>query len=121
MARSFLLLLVALWLSNVPRAHAQSPVQASCRDDYAGMIDGNVVQPEPANVKIDTNCTIRNYPGGMSTNFSFDSLRPLSHHVRGHATRRSREQLRPQARRSHTAEWLSFIERRSQGAARDAR
>jgi hypothetical protein len=50
MARSFLLLLVALWLSNVPRAHAQSPVQASCRDDYAGMIDGNVVQPEPANV-----------------------------------------------------------------------
>ena len=81
MARSFLLLLVALWLSNVPRAHAQSPVQASCRDDYAGMIDGNVVQPEPANVKIDINCTIRNYPGGMSTNFSFDNNDPTPYLV----------------------------------------
>jgi uncharacterized repeat protein (TIGR01451 family) len=77
MARSTLLLLVlALWLGNVSLAHAQSPVQFSCRDDFAGLIDGNVVQPAPSNVKLDTNCTIRNYPGGMSTNFSFDNNDP---------------------------------------------
>jgi uncharacterized repeat protein (TIGR01451 family) len=79
--RTLLLLLLALWLGNVSLAHAQSPVQASCRDDYAGVIDGNVVQPEPANVKIDTNCTIRNYPGGMSTNFSFDNNDPTPYLV----------------------------------------
>jgi len=77
MGRSFLLvLLMLLGLGNLSPAHAQNPVQASCRDDYAGLIDGNVVQPAPANVKLDTNCTIRNYPGGMSTNFSFDNNDP---------------------------------------------
>ena len=81
MVRRTLLLLLALWLGNASLAHAQSPVQASCRDDYAGVIDGNVVQPEPANVKIDTNCTIRNYPGGMSTNFSFDNNDPTPYLV----------------------------------------
>jgi large repetitive protein len=73
MARRTILLLLALWLGHASIAHAQSPVQFSCRDDFAGLIDGNVVQPAPSNVKLDTNCTIRNYPGGMSTNFSFDN------------------------------------------------
>ena len=73
MVRRIILLLLALWLGQASIAHAQSPVQFSCRDDFAGLIDGNVVQPEPSNVKLDTNCTIRNYPGGMSTNFSFDN------------------------------------------------
>jgi large repetitive protein len=76
MARRILLLLLALWLGNASVAHAQNPVQASCLDDYAGVIDGNFVQPAPSNVKLDTNCTIRNYPGGMSTNFSFDNNDP---------------------------------------------
>ena len=73
MVRRIILLLLALWLGQASIAHAQSPVQFSCRDDFAGLIDGNVVQPAPSNVKLDTNCTIRNYPGGMSTNFSFDN------------------------------------------------
>jgi len=73
MARRTILFLLALWLGQGSIAHAQSPVQFSCRDDFAGLIDGNVVQPAPSNVKLDTNCTIRNYPGGMSTNFSFDN------------------------------------------------
>jgi uncharacterized repeat protein (TIGR01451 family) len=81
MALRALILLLALWLGQVSIAHAQSPVQASCRDDYAGLIDGNAIQPEPANVKIDTNCTIRNYPGGMSTNFSFDNNDPTPYLV----------------------------------------
>jgi large repetitive protein len=76
MARRSILLLLALWLSQVSIAYAQSPVQFSCLDDFAGVIDGNVTQPAPSNVKIDTNCTIRNYPGGMSTNFSFDNNDP---------------------------------------------
>ena len=81
MARRTVLLLLALWLGAASVAHAQSPVQASCRDDFAGLIDGNVTQPEPSNVKIDTNCTIRNYPGGMSTNFSFDNNDPTPYLV----------------------------------------
>jgi large repetitive protein len=81
LAANTVLLLLALWLGAASIAHAQSPVQASCRDDYAGVIDGNVVQPEPSNVKIDTNCTIRNYPGGMSTNFSFDNNDPTPYLV----------------------------------------
>ncbi len=81
LSTSTLLLLLALWLAAPPVAHAQSPVQASCRDDFAGLIDGNVTQPEPSNVKIDTNCTIRNYPGGMSTNFSFDNNDPTPYLV----------------------------------------
>jgi hypothetical protein len=39
------------------------------------VIDGNLY-PFPDNIKLDTNCTIRNYPEGMSTNFSFDNNDP---------------------------------------------
>ncbi len=38
-------------------------------------------------------------------------LRPLSHHVRRHAARRPRQQLRPQARRPDAAERLSPLDR----------
>src|SRR5215510_5214733 len=70
------LLLFALMMAVARPVLAQSPVQFSCRDDFNGLIDGNFVQPAPSNVKLDTNCTIRNYPGGMSTNFSFDNNDP---------------------------------------------
>ncbi len=50
--------------------------QFNCSDFPGGVIDGNVVVPAPDNVKLDVNCTIRNYPGGMSTNFSFDNNDP---------------------------------------------
>jgi uncharacterized repeat protein (TIGR01451 family)/fimbrial isopeptide formation D2 family protein len=73
---ALLLLLFALLMGAVSPAHAQSQVQYSCLDDFDGLIDGDVVQPAPANVKLDTNCTIRNYPDGMSTNFSFDNNDP---------------------------------------------
>ena len=81
MTRRTILLLLALWLGQASIAHAQSPVQFSCRDDFAGLIDGTVVQPAPSNVKLDINCTIRNYPGGMSTNFSFDNNDPTPYLV----------------------------------------
>ena len=81
MARRTVLLLLALWLGACSIAHAQSPVQFSCRDDFAGVIDGDVRPVPPSNVKIDTNCTIRNYPGGMSTNFTFDNNDPTPYLV----------------------------------------
>ena len=38
----------------------------------AACIDGATpAPPAPSKLNIDRNCTIRNYPGGMSTNFSF--------------------------------------------------
>jgi uncharacterized repeat protein (TIGR01451 family) len=39
------------------------------------VIDGNLY-PFPDNIKLDCNCTIKNYPEGMSTNFSFDNNDP---------------------------------------------
>src|SRR5688572_3655572 len=33
--------------------------------------DGFAGDPAPSQIQITGNCTIRNYPGGMSTNFSF--------------------------------------------------
>jgi uncharacterized repeat protein (TIGR01451 family)/fimbrial isopeptide formation D2 family protein len=42
-----------------------------CSSFPNGVVDGNFVPVPPSNINIDTNCTLRNYPGGMSTNFSF--------------------------------------------------
>ncbi len=68
-----LLLLFALLLGAASTAQA---VQINCSDaPYNGVIDGNLY-PFPDNVKLDINCTIKNYPGGMSTNFSFDNNDP---------------------------------------------
>ena len=68
-----LLILFALLLGPVSTAKAD---QFNCSDaPYNGVIDGNLY-PFPDNIKLDTNCTIKNYPGGMSTNFSFDNNDP---------------------------------------------
>jgi hypothetical protein len=58
---------VLLLLGAVP-AHAD---QVDCSSFVNGVLDGNVTPIPPDQINIDTNCTIRNYPGGMSTNFSF--------------------------------------------------
>ena len=43
-----------------------------CSQYPNGVIDGNVPGTvAPSQLNIDRNCTIRNFPGGMSTNFSF--------------------------------------------------
>ena len=68
-----LLILFALLLGTLPAAHAD---QFNCSDaPFNGVVDGNLY-PFPDNIKLDTNCTIMNYPGGMSTNFSFDNNDP---------------------------------------------
>jgi len=57
--------------------------QVNCSSFPGGVIDGSLAanNPAPDNVKIDTNCTIVNYPGGMSTNFSFDNNDPTPYLV----------------------------------------
>jgi hypothetical protein len=68
-----LLLLFALVLGAASSALA---VDKFCSDaPYNGVLDGNLY-PAPDNIKLDINCTIKNYPGGMSTNFSFDNNDP---------------------------------------------
>lgn len=66
------LLLFALLMAIASGAEAQTQVDCSA-PPYNGVIDGNVRPVPPTNVKIDTHCTIVNYPGGMSTNFTFDN------------------------------------------------
>ena len=66
------------WISNV------QAVQVDCSEaPYSGVIDGNLYPVAPSNIKIDTNCTITNYPAptGMSTNFSFDNNDPTPYLV----------------------------------------
>ena len=68
-----LLIIIALLHGTAPTAHAD---QINCSDaPYNGVIDGNLY-PFPDNIKLDCNCTIKNYPEGMSTNFSFDNNDP---------------------------------------------
>jgi uncharacterized repeat protein (TIGR01451 family) len=62
-----LMLAFALFLGASP-AHAD---QVDCSSFPNATLDGYVTPVPPDNINIDTNCTIRNYPGGMSTNFSF--------------------------------------------------
>jgi hypothetical protein len=42
-----------------------------CSQYPNGVLDGFAGTPAPSQLTIDRNCTIRNYPGGMSTNISF--------------------------------------------------
>jgi uncharacterized repeat protein (TIGR01451 family) len=63
-----LLLVAALLFGATSAAHA---VQVDCSSFTNATLDGNVTPIPPDQINIDTNCTIRNYPGGMSTNFSF--------------------------------------------------
>ena len=75
-----LFLLFALSMGVASTADAQVQVDCSA-PPYNGVIDGDVRPVPPSNVKIDTNCTIRNYPGGMSTNFTFDNNDPTPYLV----------------------------------------
>jgi len=73
-----LLIIFSLLLGTASNTQAD---QFNCSDPpYNGVIDGNLY-PFPDNIKIDTNCTIKNYPGGMSTNFSFDNNDPTPYLV----------------------------------------
>jgi hypothetical protein len=62
-----LLLGWTLFLVAAPAAKAQD-----C-SDYSGLIDGAAGDVAPAQLQIDTNCTIRNFPASdpLTTNFSF--------------------------------------------------
>ena len=60
-----LLLAFLLLLGAAFGAHAED-----CSQYPGGIIDGATGTPAPSQLNIDRNCTIRNYPGGMSTNFS---------------------------------------------------
>ena len=72
-----LLLCFALLLAaSLPAEAAQTPCSA-----IGGVLDGDVTPVPPANIKIDTNCRIQNYPGGLNTNFSFDNNDPTSYLV----------------------------------------
>lgn len=71
------LLLCALLLGMTTAAQA---VQVNCSSaPYNGLIDGNVYPVPPANIKIDTDCTLQNFPASnsLNTNFSFDNAVPL--------------------------------------------
>lgn len=74
------LLLFALLMAMASSAGAQVQVDCSA-PPYNGVIDGNVRPVPPTNVKLDTHCTILNYPGGMSTNFTFDNNDPTPYLV----------------------------------------
>jgi hypothetical protein len=63
------LLIVLLLLGAASTAQA-----IDCSDLPNGVLDGATGTPAPSQIKIDRNCTIRNYPASnpLSTNFSFD-------------------------------------------------
>jgi hypothetical protein len=63
------LLIVLLLLGAASTAQA-----VDCSDLPNGVLDGATGTPAPSQIKIDRNCTIRNYPASnpLSTNFSFD-------------------------------------------------
>lgn len=69
---AFQLLLFFTLLGGASFAQA---VQTPC-SAVGGLLDGDVTPVPPANIKIDTNCRIQNYPGGLNTNFSFDNNDP---------------------------------------------
>jgi uncharacterized repeat protein (TIGR01451 family)/fimbrial isopeptide formation D2 family protein len=51
---------------------AAAPTRAEdCSDYPGGVLDGFAGTVAPSQLNIDQNCTIRNYPNGMSTNISF--------------------------------------------------
>jgi uncharacterized repeat protein (TIGR01451 family)/fimbrial isopeptide formation D2 family protein len=68
--------LLIFFLSLGAPSDAQA-TQINCSDPpYNGVIDGDLYPDYPDNVKLDINCTIKNYPDGMDTNFSFDNNDP---------------------------------------------
>ena len=64
---SVLLILIALLTGTFSTVRAD---QCNCSDPpYNGVIDGDIYPSVPDNVKIDTDCTIKNYPGGDEHQF----------------------------------------------------
>src|SRR5262245_22018461 len=65
---AILLSLFALWMLPTSSAHAED-----CVADLGGVLDGFVTPVAPAQIQVDGNCTIRNFPASnpLSTNFSF--------------------------------------------------
>jgi uncharacterized repeat protein (TIGR01451 family)/fimbrial isopeptide formation D2 family protein len=68
-----LLLFFALLLGMTSPAQAD---KVNCSDLPGGLLDGNVTPVPPDNIKINRNCRIQNYPGGINTNFTFDNNDP---------------------------------------------
>ncbi len=62
-----LLLTLVLLLGTASAAQAED-----CSQYPGGILDGFAGGIAPSQIKIDRDCTIRNFPGGMSTNFSFE-------------------------------------------------
>ena len=62
-----LLLFALLALSAFPA------LAEDCSQYPGGVLDGATGGIAPANINVDRNCTIRNFPGGMSTNFAFST------------------------------------------------
>ncbi len=81
MARRTVLLLLALWLGQASIAHAQSPVQFSCRDDFAGLIDGNVVQPAAVERQARHQLHHPQLPGRNEHELQFDNNDPTPYLV----------------------------------------
>ena len=76
----FYLLIFLIVLCGAP--HPVHADQANCSDaPYNGVVDGDIHPFPPDNIKIDANCSILNYPNGMSTNFSFDNNDPTAYLV----------------------------------------
>jgi len=63
-------LLIALAGNISVPATAQAQNSRPC-SSFGGVLDGYAGDVPPASIEIDQNCTIRNYPDGMSTNFNF--------------------------------------------------
>jgi hypothetical protein len=65
---AILLFAFAITLMNAAPASAED-----CVADLGGVVDGFVNPVAPSQIKVDGNCTIRNFPASnpMSTNFSF--------------------------------------------------
>ncbi|NOR43804.1 MAG: DUF11 domain-containing protein, partial [Gammaproteobacteria bacterium] len=72
------LLFFVLMLGVTPPAQAE---QFPCSSLPGGLLDGDVTSVPPANIKIDINCRIQNYPNGLNTNFTFDNNDPTPYLV----------------------------------------
>ena len=72
-----LLFAFALLLLTATPAQAQSD---DCVADYGGVIDGFVNPVPPSQIKIDGNCTIRNFPASnpLTSNISLYGNNPTS-------------------------------------------
>jgi uncharacterized repeat protein (TIGR01451 family) len=73
-----LLFTVAVSLLTASPAHAQ--VSKDCVADFAGVVDGNFVNPPPSQINIDGNCTFQHFSASnpLTSNISFVGNNPTS-------------------------------------------